>query len=79
MEKEFNWIFTFCADSPNGGRCVRLRGTYGNARLKMFELFGDKWAFQYREDAWKRNQKLYNYMLETEISIEEALKNVNGK
>lgn len=29
---------------------IRIRGSYGEARARMVELCGDKWAFQYAPD-----------------------------
>lgn len=46
-EKEEEWIFTFCQDSPHRNAYVAIKGTYTKARKEMFERFGDKWAFQY--------------------------------
>lgn len=45
-----NWIFTFGCGQPNAGCYVKIKGTYSDARDKMFEMFGDKWAFQYTEE-----------------------------
>lgn len=49
-EKEKNWIFTFGCGQEHAGCYVRIKGTYGSAREKMFERFGDKWCFQYTEE-----------------------------
>ena len=44
------WYFTFCGNSPLHDRYVMFEGTYEEARKQMFEVFGDKWAFQYSRD-----------------------------
>ena len=47
------WWFTFGHGhvSPGGvnmmNAVVKIEGNYGEARDKMFELCGEKWAFQY--------------------------------
>lgn len=43
------WWFTFTlGDATYGGGCYAVfEGTYKEAREKMGERFGDKWAFQY--------------------------------
>lgn len=48
-----NWYFTFGNGQKYAGRCVRIFGTFSSTRDKMFEKFGDKWAFQYSEEDWK--------------------------
>ena len=47
------WIFTFGIGHENAGHYVKIEGTYESARQKMFDRFGDKWAFQYSEKEWK--------------------------
>lgn len=52
--KDKQWyIFTFGSGQPHAGEYVRIYGTYGSARDKMFEKYGDRWAFQYTEEGWK--------------------------
>ena len=55
MDKRI-WYFTFLGDDPKyRGYCQPIRATsFSEARSKMFELHGDKWAFQYDEDTWNR-------------------------
>ena len=72
MPIENDYIFTFCHGQSNGGKCVRICGTYASAREKMFSLFGQNWGFQYLAKDWYANK---NFPHEEEISIEEALKN----
>jgi hypothetical protein len=33
---------------------VRIKGTYAEAREKMVEKYGIKWAFQYSWDEWEK-------------------------
>ena len=49
MNEELVWYFTFGSGHqyPNG--YIKLNGTFGDARKRMFELFEDKWAMQYSE------------------------------
>ena len=53
-----HWVFTFGYGHvhPETGaklddHCVRFDGTYEEARAKMVERFGAKWAFQYASEA----------------------------
>lgn len=41
------WIFTFGITHPLRNKVQPIRGSYEDARAKMFELYGKKWAFQY--------------------------------
>jgi len=71
IDKNNEWIFTFGCGQPNEGCCVRLKGTYGEARKQMVDLFGNRWAFQYSAeewDAWKKDPNRAWYM-EREIEI----------
>ena len=66
------WIFTFGVGQQHEGKYVRIRGTYGEARQKMFDLFGDKWAFQYSEKEWiDWENRRPSYLVETELQIVE--------
>ena len=53
---EQTWYFTFGCGQENAGKYVKIKGTYESARQKMFDRFGDKWAFQYSENEWKNNK-----------------------
>lgn len=66
------WIFTFGCGQEYSGHCVRISGSYGEARNKMVEKFGPDWAFQYSVDEWEKlsSNKNLPYKLETEIKIE---------
>lgn len=65
------WIFTFGCGQEHEGCCVRIKGTYGEARQEMVNRFGMKWAFQYSAkewDEWKKDPNRAWYM-EREIAI----------
>lgn len=47
------WHFTFGMNCPLEGYCQPIKAkSYRSAREKMFELHGNKWAFQYSEKEW---------------------------
>lgn len=50
--KEEVWYFTFGCGQEHAGHYVKIKGTFSEARAKMFDRFGDKWAFQYSEQEW---------------------------
>lgn len=56
-EKDGEWyIFTFLNDGKkNSGKCVKIKGTYGEAREKMVDKYGTHFAFQYLEEEWETN------------------------
>jgi len=71
MNKKEEWIFTFCCGSENGGKCVRIAGSYREARDEMVARFGSEWAFQYPAeewDEWKEDPIKAGY-LEKEVDI----------
>ena len=50
------WIFTFfCDGTEKEGKCVKIKGTYGEARAKMIDKYGTHFAFQYSEKEWERD------------------------
>ena len=51
-EKRQDYYFTFCMSHANCGRYVKIHGTFGEAREKMFAKFGKSWAFQYSTELW---------------------------
>ena len=51
------YIFTFGCGHPNEGLCVRIKGGYGEAREKMIQKYGLKWAFQYDAGEWDEWKK----------------------
>ena len=66
------YIFTFGQGHPLKGRCVRIKGTYGEAREKMCAKFGLNWAFQYSAEEWERFRNDPNrwWPMEEEIDLE---------
>ena len=46
------WIFTFGSGQKHEGYYVKINGTYGEAREKMFDRYGEEWSFQYSEEQW---------------------------
>lgn len=46
------WYFTYGVDHEYSNYYTKIKGTYHDARAKMFELHGDKWCWQYSEDEW---------------------------
>lgn len=52
-EKDEYYIFTFGVGQKHGGYYVKIKGTYGGARQKMFDKYGKEWAFQYSEEQWQ--------------------------
>lgn len=46
------WIFTFGQGQEHAGHIVKIKGTETSSRKKMFEKYGDKWAFQYTLEEW---------------------------
>ena len=78
-QQQEQYIFTFGWNTPGQGYCVRIPGTYAEAREKMIAEFGIKWAFQYDYldwiKLWDKREPLYPK--EQEVSIEEAHKIIN--
>ena len=57
--KEQSWVCTFGQSTETYGdranKAVRVfANSYGEARQKMFERYGNKWAFQYSAEEWER-------------------------
>ena len=73
MIDEPQWYyFTFGFGQKNAGYYVKIYGTYGEAREKMFERYGSEWAFQYTEEQWKTWERRciregMTWMLEKEL------------
>ena len=65
------YIFTFGQDQENEGKCVRIEGDEYSTRKKMFEKYGNKWAFQYSEEEWEaiRNNPQRFWDMEEEIEF----------
>lgn len=70
-EPEQWWIFTFGGGHAHPGRYVKIRGSYGEARKKMFDKYGDKWCFQYSEEKWEemKNDPDRRWPMETELEV----------
>lgn len=72
MERR-NWIFTFGNEHRFAGKYVKIFGTYESARAEMFKHFGDRWAFQYSEEAWQEivDNPKRTWPVEEEMSLDE--------
>ena len=48
------WYFTFCGNHkyPNGYVKI-FANDFGEARQKMFDMYEDKWGFQYTEEEFE--------------------------
>ena len=74
------YVFTFGDCHKYAGRYLVLKGTFNETRKKAFELFGDKWAFQYTMEEWnnvinKLKQEYPFAKLEKEITLKEIEQN----
>lgn len=70
------WYFTFGGKQPNEGMCQPIIApSFGAARQKMFELHGERWAFQYGEDQWNswKNDPTRYWPMESELPTIEVL------
>lgn len=65
------WIFTFGCGQEHAGRYVKIYGTYGEARQKMVEKYGSKWAFQYSLQEWEQWAVKHPMWVETELEVIE--------
>ncbi|WP_406543842.1 hypothetical protein [Pseudobutyrivibrio sp.] len=54
-EKGEWWIITFGYGHEHEGKCVKIKGTYGEARAKMVDKYGIRFAFQYPEEKWEKD------------------------
>lgn len=67
------WIFTFGQGQKYTGYYVKIWGTYESARNKMFQKYGNEWAFQYsleEWDKWKNNTSKY-WEMEEQLEVIE--------
>lgn len=62
------WYFTFGYGHEHECHYVKIEGTFDEARRRMCELFGDKWAFQYTENAFTKSVFFSKYK---ELRLEE--------
>ena len=60
VEAPQNWYFTFGQGHKHPNGYVMFRGTFAEARTKMFEHFDSRWAFQYDEQQFLPQIKKYN-------------------
>ena len=61
MNNEQWWYFTFgYGQDPGIGYYTKYYGTYESARDQQVRLHGQRWCFQYDEDAFKPQIKEYN-------------------
>lgn len=57
-----NWYFTFMLSQHELSRYyIKISGTYEEARQKMVEMFGPKFAFQYSEKQKPQSIDFYKY------------------
>lgn len=68
-EKE-SWIFTFGCGQKHAHTYVRIYGTFGEARTKMFEKYGEEWSMQYTEEEWADWEKRRPLYLKAETLLE---------
>jgi len=75
MARKKTWYFTFGVGHHNAGKCQPiLASSWDSARAKMFELYGDKWCWQYPAEKWEemKNDTTRTYPLEEELPIIET-------
>lgn len=67
------WYFTFGSGQEHEGFYVKIKGDFSTARGKMFEKYGNKWAFQYSEKEWKTTEADPNrwWSMEKELEVIE--------
>jgi len=54
MDNKQMYYFTFNLEHPlSRGYQPILASSYGAARRKMFDVYGDRWCFQYTQEAWE--------------------------
>jgi hypothetical protein len=60
LNKQY-YYFTFCYGDHEYRNCfIKFYGTYSEAREKMVNRFGIKWAFQYNEEEFKDQIEKFN-------------------
>lgn len=67
------YIFTFGCGQKNAGECqVVVAENWDSARKAMFDMYGEKWEFQYSREEWEimRNDPDRWYPIETELPTE---------
>lgn len=68
-DKEY-WIFTFGEGHAHPGYYVKIYGTYGEARVKMINKYGTKWAFQHSAKEWEEWEKERPWYMPIEKELE---------
>ena len=72
-EKLETYYFTFGVGQKYEGKFVKITAeSYMDARAKMVDRFGTKWAFQYSEDEWV-NGKDFHLVLYDSLADGRAL------
>ena len=64
------WIFTFGEGHAHPGYYVKIYGNYGEARMKMIEKYGIKWAFQHSLKEWEEWEKERPWYMQKEKELE---------
>lgn len=70
------WIFTFGCGQKHGGYYVKIKGSYDQAREKMFKKYGKDWCFQYSLEEWQKYEAeekagTLRYKLEKQLEVIE--------
>ena len=73
QEAKANHYFTFGVGQGNRMFYVKIVGTYGSARERMFELFGKAWSFQYSEKQFNEHNMTNHYTLHPISLTDEAI------
>ena len=72
MSEEKRWyIFTFGCGQQHANQYVRIYGTFGSARQKMFDRYGSEWSFQYTQEEWDDWERRRPPYLPIETMLEE--------
>ena len=73
MRSEEWWYFTFGCGQKHAGYYVKIRGTFNEARKKMYEKYGKNWGFQYSEKQWEemKNEPTRYWPMEEELEVME--------
>ena len=67
------WYFTFGLDHPFKDRIQPIRGSFDSARKMMFEIYGEKWCWQYNHDEFVDLVEKYHYdFLLPEVDAKEV-------
>ena len=61
------WYFTFGVDHPLQGKVQPVRGSYQEAREKMFAIYGHNWCSQLSRQEAAEQIGAYGYQLLPEV------------